>query len=37
VVNLSGVAATVLLVGAVGALSSLDVLTRKPLAILRSQ
>jgi putative ABC transport system permease protein len=36
-VNLAGVAATVLLVGAVGALSSLDVLTRKPLAILRSQ
>jgi putative ABC transport system permease protein len=35
-VNLAGVAATVLLVGAVGALSSLDVLTRKPLAILRS-
>jgi len=36
-VNLAGVAATVLLVGAVGALSSLDVLTRKPLAILRAQ
>jgi putative ABC transport system permease protein len=36
-VNLLGVAATVLLVGAVGALSSLDVLTRKPLAILRAQ
>ena len=35
-VNVAGVAATVLLVGAVGALSSLDVLTRKPLAILRS-
>jgi putative ABC transport system permease protein len=35
-VNLAGVAATVILVGAVGALSSLDVLTRKPLAILRS-
>jgi putative ABC transport system permease protein len=35
--NVAGVAATVLLVGAVGALSSLDVLTRKPLAILRSQ
>lgn len=36
-VNFLGVAATVLLVGAVGALSSLDVLTRKPLAILRAQ
>jgi putative ABC transport system permease protein len=36
-VNLAGVAATVLLVGAVGVLSSLDVLTRKPLAILRAQ
>jgi putative ABC transport system permease protein len=36
-VNLAGVAATVLLVGAVGALSSLDVLTRKPLAVLRAQ
>jgi putative ABC transport system permease protein len=35
--NAVGVAATVLLVGAVGALSSLDVLTRKPLSILRSQ
>ena len=35
--NAAGVAATVLLVGAVGALSSLDVLTRKPLAILRAQ
>jgi putative ABC transport system permease protein len=34
--NLFGVAATVLLVCAVGALSSLDVLTRKPLSILRS-
>ncbi|HEV3471488.1 MAG TPA: FtsX-like permease family protein [Pyrinomonadaceae bacterium] len=34
--NLLGVAATVLLVCAVGALSSLDVLTRKPLSILRS-
>ncbi|MDT5157089.1 MAG: putative transport system permease protein [Acidobacteriota bacterium] len=32
-----GVASTVLLVGAVGALSSLDVLTRKPLGILRAQ
>jgi putative ABC transport system permease protein len=36
-VNLAGVAATVVLVGAVGVLSSLDVLTRKPLAILRAQ
>jgi putative ABC transport system permease protein len=35
--NAAGVAATVLLVCAVGALSSLDVLTRKPLAILRAQ
>ena len=35
-VNLAGVASTVLLVCAVGALSSLDVLTRKPLSILRS-
>jgi putative ABC transport system permease protein len=33
----AGVASTVLLVGAVGALSSLDVLTRKPLGILRAQ
>jgi putative ABC transport system permease protein len=37
VLNVAGVAATVLLVCAVGALSSLDVLTRKPLAILRAQ
>jgi putative ABC transport system permease protein len=37
VVNLLGVAATVLLVATVGALSSADVLTRKPLAILRAQ
>jgi putative ABC transport system permease protein len=36
-VNLLGVAATALLVAAVGALSSLDVLTRRPLAILRAQ
>jgi putative ABC transport system permease protein len=36
-VNLIGVAATVLLVAAVGALSSADVLTRRPLAILRAQ
>ncbi|HEX8501187.1 MAG TPA: FtsX-like permease family protein [Pyrinomonadaceae bacterium] len=35
--NAVGVAATVLLVCAVGALSSLDVLTRKPLGILRAQ
>jgi putative ABC transport system permease protein len=35
--NALGVAATVLLVCAVGALSSLDVLTRKPLSILRAQ
>jgi len=34
--NLVGVAATVLLVCVVGALSSLDVLTRKPLSILRA-
>ncbi|MBC7929399.1 MAG: ABC transporter permease [Rubrivivax sp.] len=37
IASVAGVAATVLLVGTVGALSSLDVLTRKPLAILRSQ
>ncbi len=35
--NALGVVATVLLVCAVGALSSLDVLTRKPLSILRAQ
>ncbi len=35
--NLTGIAATTLLVAAVGALSSLDVLTRKPLSILRAQ
>jgi putative ABC transport system permease protein len=35
-VNLLGVAATVLLVATVGALSSADVLTRRPLAILRA-
>ncbi len=35
-ISLTGVAATVLLVCVVGALSSLDVLARKPLAILRS-
>ncbi|HEX8336156.1 MAG TPA: FtsX-like permease family protein [Pyrinomonadaceae bacterium] len=35
--NFGGVAATILLVGAVGALSSLDVLTKKPLSILRAQ
>ncbi len=37
ILNLTGVAATILLVGAVGALSSLDVLTKKPLSILRAQ
>ncbi|MDQ3747150.1 MAG: FtsX-like permease family protein, partial [Acidobacteriota bacterium] len=36
-VNLLGIALTILLVASVGALSSLDVLTRKPLAILRAQ
>jgi putative ABC transport system permease protein len=36
-VNLLGVAATALLVAAVGAISSADVLTRRPLAILRAQ
>jgi putative ABC transport system permease protein len=36
-VNLLGVAVTAALVVAVGALSSFDVLTRKPLAILRAQ
>jgi putative ABC transport system permease protein len=35
--NITGIAATILLVGAVGALSSLDVLTKKPLSILRAQ
>jgi putative ABC transport system permease protein len=35
--NAAGIAVTILLVGAVGALSSLDVLTRKPLSILRAQ
>ena len=35
--GLAGVGLTALLVAAVGALSSLDVLTKKPLAILRSQ
>ncbi len=35
--NVIGVAATILLVSAVGALSSLDVLTKKPLSILRAQ
>jgi putative ABC transport system permease protein len=35
--NALGVAATVLLVSTVGALSSLDVLTKKPLSILRAQ
>lgn len=36
-VNILGITATILLVASVGALSSLDVLTRKPLAILRAQ
>jgi putative ABC transport system permease protein len=35
--NVAGVVVTVLLVSAVGALSSLDVLTKKPLSILRAQ
>jgi putative ABC transport system permease protein len=35
--NAAGVATTILLVAAVGALSSLDVLTKKPLSILRAQ
>ena len=37
VFNVAGIIATILLVGAVGALSSFDVLTRKPLGILRAQ
>jgi putative ABC transport system permease protein len=37
ILNAAGVATTVLLVAAVGALSSLDVLTKKPLSILRAQ
>ena len=36
-INLIGLAITVVLVTAVGALSSIDVLTRKPLQILRAQ
>jgi putative ABC transport system permease protein len=36
-VNLSGVAATILLVIVVGAVSTADVITRKPLATLRAQ
>ena len=36
-INLAAIAATVLLVVVVGALSTLDVLSRKPLAILRAQ
>ncbi len=36
-INFTGIVATVALVITIGALSSLDVLTRKPLAILRSQ
>ncbi|MGB8510338.1 MAG: FtsX-like permease family protein, partial [Pyrinomonadaceae bacterium] len=35
--NLTGIVATILFVTVVGALSSFDVLTRKPLAILRAQ
>jgi putative ABC transport system permease protein len=35
--NAAGVVLTILLVGVVGALSSFDVLTRKPLSILRAQ
>lgn len=35
--NAAGVVVTILLVAAVGALSSLDVLTKKPLSILRAQ
>jgi putative ABC transport system permease protein len=35
--NVAGVSLTILLVAAVGALSSLDVLTKKPLSILRAQ
>ncbi len=36
-IDLIGILGTIILVSAVGALSSYDVLTRKPLAILRSQ
>ncbi|HWP42998.1 MAG TPA: FtsX-like permease family protein, partial [Blastocatellia bacterium] len=36
-INLAGIAATVTMVVAVGALSTMDVLSRKPLAILRAQ
>ncbi|HXG66758.1 MAG TPA: FtsX-like permease family protein, partial [Blastocatellia bacterium] len=36
-INLAGIAATVLLVTVVGALSTVDVLAKKPLAILRGQ
>jgi putative ABC transport system permease protein len=36
-INLAGVAGTIILVTAVGAISTLDVLSRKPLATLRSQ
>jgi putative ABC transport system permease protein len=37
VINLSGIAATVVLVVVVGAVSTLDVLSKKPLATLRAQ
>jgi putative ABC transport system permease protein len=36
-INLAGIAGTMILVTAVGAISTLDVLSRKPLATLRSQ
>jgi putative ABC transport system permease protein len=36
-INLAGIAATILLVIAVGSISTFDVLTRKPLGILRAQ
>jgi putative ABC transport system permease protein len=36
-INLAGVAATILLVVVVGSISTFDVLTRKPLSILRAQ
>ena len=36
-INFAAIAATVLLVVVVGAMSTLDVLSRKPLAILRGQ
>jgi len=37
VVNFGGVAATIVLVTAVGVLATVDVLSRKPLATLRAQ